>query len=117
LSLPLASRALHGSLSRSSPRFRPLHLTAALAACCKELVAAHSEISPVEPDALFACLASLLADKRAKTFALKGFDRRALASRSGPSDTQHDALACYIAERAKVDEEMRRLTNLFREMQ
>jgi hypothetical protein len=79
-------------------------------------VAAHSEISPAEPDALFACLASLLADKRSKTFALKGIDRRALASWFGPSDTQHDTLACHIAERAKVDEEMRRLTNLFREM-
>jgi hypothetical protein len=79
-------------------------------------VAAHSEISPVQPDALFACLAAPLADKRAKTLALKGFDPRALASWSGPFDTQHDTLACYIAERAKVDEEMQRFTNLFREM-
>src|SRR3546814_10427633 len=51
-------------------------LSATLAACAKELVTAQGEAAPADPAALFARLAAILADKRAKTFALKGFDRK-----------------------------------------
>jgi hypothetical protein len=94
---------------------KPAELAAALTACGKELVAAQGETPPSETDELFARLVALLADKRAKTFALKGFDRKALAPWSGASGAQHDALSRYVAERGKVDEEMRRLVSLFRE--
>jgi recombinational DNA repair ATPase RecF len=90
-------------------------LADALAACCKELIAAQGETPPGDHDALFARLGSLLTDKRAKTFELKGFDRKALPAWSRPADAQHDALARYVTERDKVDQETRRLTSLFRE--
>jgi len=93
----------------------PAEIAAALAACAKELVAAAGETPPAESDALFARLGALLAEKRAKTFALKGFDRKPLAPWSGPTAAQHGALVSYVAERRKVDEETRRLVSLFRE--
>jgi len=49
------------------------------------------------------------------TFALNDFDRKALSSRSEVADEQHQKLSAYLAERAKVDEETRRLTKLFSE--
>jgi len=54
-------------------------MAAALAACAKELVAAAGETPPADIDALYARLGVLLAEKRAKTFTLKGFDRKPLA--------------------------------------
>jgi hypothetical protein len=93
----------------------PTEIAAALAACAKELVAAAGETPPAEAAALFARLGALLTEKRAKTFALKGFDRKPLAPWSGESAAQQDALTDYVAERGKVDEETRRLVGLFRE--
>jgi hypothetical protein len=94
----------------------PADLAVGLAACCAELVVTAGGTPPAEPDALFARVASLLAEKRAKTFALKGFERQALPSWSAPSDAQNDALERFIAERGKVDEETRRLAGLFHEV-
>src|SRR3546814_9939381 len=62
-------------------------------------VRAKGEAAPADPAALFARLAAILDDKRAKTFALKGFDRKALPAWSGPDDAQHGTLAAYVAER------------------
>lgn len=90
-------------------------LDAALAACCKELIEAQGEASPPDHKERFARLGSILADKRARTFALKGFDRKALPEWAAPADAQLGKLARYTLERGKVDEETRRLTGLFRE--
>lgn len=93
----------------------PAEIATALAACAKELVAAAVETPPADADALFTRLGTLLTEKRAKTFALKGFDRKPLERSGGVTVTQHDALASYVTERGKVDEETRRLVGLFRE--
>lgn len=93
----------------------PAGLETALAACCKELIAIQGETPPADPGALFVRLAAILADKRARTFALNCFDRKALPAWSGPAEAQDEALAQYVAERGKVDEETRRLASLFRE--
>jgi len=90
-------------------------LAAALIACAKELVAAAGETPPGDVDALFARLGALLTEKHAKTFALKGFDRKALAPWTEATGAQHQALTTYVAERGKVEEETRRLVSLFRE--
>jgi hypothetical protein len=64
---------------------------------------------------IFARLGSILAEKRSKTFALEGFDRKPRFDWAAPADQQYEKLARYIAERDRVDEETRRLTGLFRE--
>lgn len=93
----------------------PAEIAAALAGCAKELIAAAGETPPADADALFARLGVLLSERRAKTFALKGFDRKPLAPWSGATAAQQDALPVYVAERDKVDEETRRLVGLLRE--
>jgi hypothetical protein len=90
-------------------------LKAALDACCKDLIEAQSEAAPTGHEEKFAGLGAILAEKRSKTFALKGFDRKPLPAWSGQPASHHDKLARYIDERGKVDEETRRLTGLFRE--
>ncbi len=93
----------------------PAEMAAALFACANELVTAAGETPPADADALFARLGVLLAERRAKTFALKGFDRKPLAPWSRPTAAQQEALASYVSERGKVDGETRRLVGLFRE--
>lgn len=87
----------------------------AFAAACRELIESFGETAPTDHATRLARVEEILAEKRARTFALKGFDRKALASWSEAPDEQHEKLSVYIAERAKVDEETRRLTSLFRE--
>jgi len=90
-------------------------IDAAFAAACKDLIEAHGETAPADHPARVDKVEAILAEKRAKTFPVKGFDRKPLPSWSEASDQQHEKLAHYLAERAKVDEETRRLTNLFAE--
>jgi hypothetical protein len=88
---------------------------AAFSACFKSLIGANGETAPAGDDDRRARVEDLLAEKRAKTFPLKGFDRKALAYWSEPSENQHEKLSAYIAERFKVDAETGRLAGLFRE--
>jgi len=88
-------------------------IDAALAGACKGLIESSGENAPAEHPARIERVEAILAEKRAKTFALKDFDRKALPSRSEVADEQHQKLSAYLAERAKVDEETRRLTKLF----
>ena len=87
----------------------------AFAATFKDLIETHGETAPEDHAARIDKVEAILAEKRAKTFAVKGFDRKPLPSWSEPSDQQHEKLVHYLTERAKVDEETRRLTNLFAE--
>ncbi|QOZ36995.1 ATP-binding protein [Bradyrhizobium sp. CCBAU 53421] len=93
----------------------PAELADALAACCKELIEAHGDTAPEDHKERFTRLEALLAEKRSKTFALKGFDRKPLPDWPGPGEAELEKLDTYIAERKKVDAEARRLTSLFRE--
>jgi RecF/RecN/SMC family protein len=90
-------------------------MNAVFAASFKSLIVTNGETAPADADGCRARIEAILAEKRAKTFALKGFDRKALAQRSEPPENQHEKLTAYITERGKVDAETRRLAGLFRE--
>jgi hypothetical protein len=110
--------ALAESIPLAGKRLKPLalkDLDSAFAAACKELIEAHGETAPGDSGQRIAKLESILAEKRAKTFALKGFDRKPPAAWSAPADELHAKLSASVAERAKVDEDVRRMTGLFRE--
>jgi AAA domain len=87
----------------------------AFAAACKDLIEAFGETAPSVHAARIDKVEAILGQKRAKTFPIKGFDRKAPPPWSEASDQQHEKLTHYLTERAKVDEETRRLTNLFSE--
>lgn len=87
----------------------------ALSESSAELVRSAGGAPPVDYDERIAALEALLVDKRAQAFPMKAFESKALASWSTPSDEQFGKLDRYVAERAKIDEETRRLTSLFRE--
>jgi hypothetical protein len=60
-------------------------------------------------------VSDLLAARRARIMPLQAFDRRPLPTLTRPADTVWQKLQTYVDERAKVDEETRRLTALFKE--
>jgi hypothetical protein len=93
----------------------PAKLDPAFGAACKELIDAHGEPCPAKTGERLGKLESILAEKRAKTFAQKGFDRKPAADWSAPAQAQYAKLSACVEERAKVDEEVRRMTGLFRE--
>jgi hypothetical protein len=110
--VPLAERYLNPLLA-SAPSLAAID--AAFAASCKELIEAHGESAPADHEQRIAKLESILAEKRAKTFALKEFDRKPAVVWTRPAEELHGRLPAYVAERAKVDEQTRRMTTLFRE--
>jgi hypothetical protein len=57
----------------------------------------------------------ILADRRSKTFPVRGFERKELAGWNAPSADTWSRLQTYINEREKVDEETRKLAALFGE--
>lgn len=87
----------------------------AFTAASKDLFEAHGETAPIGLEERLRLLESILTEKRAKTFALKGFDRKSLADLSEPANDHYDKLSAYLAERVKVDEHVRRLASLFKE--
>ncbi len=87
----------------------------AFAVACKDLIESYGETAPADNAARIDKVETILSEKRAKTFAIKGFDSKALPSWSEASDQQHEKLTRYLTERASVDEETRRLTKLFSE--
>lgn len=60
-------------------------------------------------------LRTLLAERRAKTFPVSGFDRKIPAEWTSPADTDWEKLSQYLAERSRIDEQTRRLVSLFQE--
>jgi hypothetical protein len=61
-------------------------------------------------------LTELLATKRLRTFPVKGFDHKPQPAAVTRDEKHADRLRDYLAERAKVDRETRRLTALFKEL-
>ena len=78
------------------------------------LNATGAEVPKTEAERV-AALEALLLERRAKTFPIDDFDRRPLADPVAPPQADWDKLDDYLAERAKVDEEIRRLAALFTE--
>ena len=87
----------------------------ALSAAMANVIASGGGAPPDSYEERLAAIGSLLAEKRALTFPMKAFERKTLPSWTAPPEEQFAKLERYIAERAKIDEETRRLTNLFRE--
>jgi AAA domain len=79
------------------------------------LIAAASGTVPAGADERLAQVEEILAEKRAKTFPIKGFDKQPLGKWTTPDAARIEALAAYLTERMKVDEETRRLMRLFSE--
>lgn len=90
-------------------------LTASFSAAFKAFIEANGEAALPGDDERKERVVALLAEKQAKTFALKGFDRKALAAGAAPAPKKFENLHHFVEERGKVDAEVRRLANLFRE--
>lgn len=70
------------------------------------------------PDSLedrLAAIATILADRRSKTFPVRGFERKSLAGWNTPAAETWSRLTTYLDECKKVDEQTRQLTALFEE--
>lgn len=90
-------------------------IDAALGSAMKELIESHGETPAASLDERTVQVEMILSEKRARTFPLKGFDRKPLQPWRRPTEDQIGRLQTLIDERAKVDEEARRLIALFRE--
>jgi hypothetical protein len=82
----------------------------ALAAALAALIMASGGPVPGATAERIVKVEELLADKRSKAFPVRGFDKQPLGVWTEPSIA---ALERYVTERAKVDEETRRLAALF----
>lgn len=90
-------------------------IDAAVGSAMKELIESHGETAAASLDERTPQVEILLAEKRARTFPLKGFDRKPLPPWREPTEEQVGRLQALIDERTKVDEDARRLIGLFRE--
>jgi hypothetical protein len=79
------------------------------------LLTAAAQPIPATPAERVTAVSDLLAARRARILPLQAFDRRQLPTLTRPADTVWQTLQTYLGERAKVDEETRRLTALFKE--
>jgi hypothetical protein len=110
--VPAAASAL-GPLRTGVPTLAAI--AQAFAAAAGALIVGAGEAVPASAGERLARVEQILAEKRAKTFALKGFDKQPLGSWTPAEDGRFDALAAYVTERGKIDEETRRLGKLFTE--
>jgi DNA-binding transcriptional MerR regulator len=90
-------------------------LTAGIEAVARALIEAASEKVPAELDERLAEIERILADRRSKTFPVRGFERKELAGWNPPAADTWTRLDTYLDERKKVDEETRQLMALFDE--
>jgi hypothetical protein len=114
---------LAASVPAAAQHFKPFlskvpgeaELAAAFSAALEGLVETSDEAAPAGDEERKALVVALLAEKQAKTFAVKGFDRKALSAWAAPAPEKIQSLHRFVEERGKVDAEVRRLANLFRE--
>ncbi len=119
----LAKLDAAAAIPEAAPVLRPVktqvpttvEIAHAIAAATEALIAAAGETVPANPAERVAKVEQLLADKRSKAFPVKGFDKQPLGGWTPPQADRFAALAAYVAERIKVDQETRRLTALFNE--
>lgn len=78
------------------------------------IVSAGEPVPPSSEDRL-AAIEKILAERRAKTFPVKSFQRTELPGWSAPAATAWSSIDTYLAERKKVATETRRLVALFDE--
>ena len=109
----VALRPSLAPLARAIPALADL--TAALAEAAGGLIEIAGEDVPPTLDERLNAIAAILAERRGKTFPVGGFARAKLAGWTAPPPTIWAALDTYVAERAKIDDDTRRLTSLFDE--
>jgi hypothetical protein len=90
-------------------------LAAKLDQCATTLLTSAGTTVPASSVERFAALSDLLVDLRSKAFPVKAFERKPLAGWNAPAEDIWTQLETYLAERAKVDEQTRQLTALFKE--
>jgi hypothetical protein len=90
-------------------------LIASMERAARALIEAAGEDDPPTPEERLQAIEKILADRRGKTFPVRAFARANLTGWNPPSPETWAALGTYLVERAKVDEETRRLTSLFDE--
>ncbi len=93
----------------------PAVLAAAVDGAITAVLTAAEHPLPAVPAERLVALEGLLLERRAKTFPVDGFARRALVNWTEPAQGEWDTLDVYLAERETVEEETRRLIALFRE--
>lgn len=112
MAIPEAARFL----ARLQPKPPPLaEVENILVGALGLVIATAGEVPPSGFPERIEKIESILADKRAKTFPLRAFGRAALQAWKPLAPEHLEALKSYAAERAKVDEETRKLTALFKE--
>jgi hypothetical protein len=79
------------------------------------ILTAEGQTMPTTHADRVAAVAALLAEKRTRTFPVKGFDKAAFAKWSPAFNGPFLALTTYLTERAKVDAAVRRLAAFFAE--
>ena len=105
-----------GALARLQPNPPPLaEVRNALADALGSVIETAGGVPPRDLPQRIESLEAILAERRATTFPLEAFDKAALPPWKPLSPEQVESLRSYVAERAKVDEEARKLTALFKE--
>ena len=90
-------------------------LTVAFDSSAETLItAAEVPVPPTYPERL-TTVGKILAERKALVLPLQALDRKPLPTLSKPATAVWQHLVAYLVERAKVDEETRRLTALFKE--
>lgn len=90
-------------------------LTATLEDASRAVIEANGEKVPGTLNERLAEVERILADRRSKTFPVRGFERKELASWDLPPSDIWLRLETYLKERQKVDEETRQLVAIFDE--
>ena len=109
VAIPAANRSLsNGDLTDLS------NLEAAFLAGSKALLAAEELAVPKTLDACVDVLQQVLDERRSKAFPLQLFSRKPFVAPTWPDEELWNKLQQYVAEKAVVDLETRRLTALFK---
>jgi hypothetical protein len=120
---PLIAALAATGIAAAAAALRPLAtgvpaapaVTMAIDAALGAIITGEDREVPVTTAERIAAVVTLLADKRSRTFPVRGFDKQPLAGRATPAADLFAALATYLVERGKVDAETRRLAALFAE--
>jgi hypothetical protein len=90
-------------------------LATALNGALAVLISAEGQTVPPTLEDRLTVLETILAEKRTRTFPIRDFDHAPFGAWTPDVDSHLSALATYVAERGKVDEETRRLIAFFAE--
>lgn len=108
-----ALKPTFGKLARAIPE--PAAFGGSMNDAAAALIASASEQAPETLDERLAAVARILAERRSKTFPVRGFERQQLAGWNPPAEESWTRLQTYVTERDKVDDETRQLSALFSE--